>query len=408
MKWFFCWCQETESRTDHGWQDMIRAAVQSAHAYTDLDPHLIYDGEETPFIAELRGYGVKVLFHRLSFADALARHLPENIDYQAVARGAFLRFDIPCVYDGTDPLVLYTDADVMFRQTPDFRGYRPEMIAAATEFNRGSRTDMNSGVMLINLPNFRAAHAGLVQFATENLKLGLDQEVLRAWLKHDYLLLPDIYNWKPYWGPNAEAPIVHWHGPKPVTVAKLLTGGATPHRDWQTLFERDTEAYRGFVLEYLGLLAAYAEAAAPAPISRGKAARQSSLYRLPDGTAPFPPEGAVDGVLTGARKCHTAFEEAPWWQVDLGGMAQIVEIRVHNTADATASRCRNLSLAVSIDGEAWAELAAKRDGEIVGQAERAYVWSGPGAAFGRFVRVTLLGTGYLHLAQVEVFGRLTA
>ncbi|OYV39646.1 MAG: hypothetical protein B7Z80_06675 [Rhodospirillales bacterium 20-64-7] len=406
MKWFFCWCQETESRTDHDWPNLIRATVQSA-AHTGLDPHMLYDGVETPFIAELRNRGVKVIFHRLSFADALSRHRPGDERYHAVARGAFLRFDIPLVCQGDDEFVLYTDADVMFRATPDFRGYRPDMIAAAPQFERGNRADMNSGVMLINLPKFRAALPGLVRFATENLALGLDQEVLRAWLGHDYLLLPDIYNWKPYWGQNADAPIVHWHGPKPVTVAELLTGGAAQHRDWQILFERDAQAYRGFVLEYLGLLATYGAADGTIPISRSKPARQSSLYRLPDGTAPFPPEAVVDGVLTGARKCHTAFEAAPWWQVDLGGMAQIVEIRVHNTTDATASRCRNLSLAVSIDGEAWAELAAKRDGEIVGQAERAYVWSGPGAAFGRFVRVTLLGTGYLHLAQVEVFGRLT-
>jgi len=35
-----------------------------------------------------------------------------------------------------------------------------------------------------------------------------------------------------------------------------------------------------------------------------------------------------------------------------------------------------------------------------------YIWNGPGTAWARFVRVTLLGHNYLHLAQVEVFGRL--
>jgi hypothetical protein len=38
--------------------------------------------------------------------------------------------------------------------------------------------------------------------------------------------------------------------------------------------------------------------------------------------------------------------------------------------------------------------------------EAPVVWAGPGTAWARFVRVTLLGRNFLHLNQVEVFGRL--
>jgi len=57
---------------------------------------------------------------------------------------------------------------------------------------------------------------------------------------------------------------------------------------------------------------------------------------------------------------------------------------------------------VSIDGESWVEVAVKRDGAVVAAP---YVWAGPGAAWARFVRVTLLARDFLHLDQVEVYGR---
>jgi hypothetical protein len=136
------------------------------------------------------------------------------------------------------------------------------------------------------------------------------------------------------------------------------------------------------------------------PISRGKTATASSVH--PDHT---PDAGrAVNGVIDGTCKFHTAREANPWWQVDLGAPASIGAIHVYNTSDHTAARCRDISLSVSIDGASWAELVAKRDGAPVGDVStEPYIWHGPGVAWGRYVRVTLLGEDYLHLDQVEVF-----
>src|SRR5271165_3527674 len=92
-------------------------------------------------------------------------------------------------------------------------------------------------------------------------------------------------------------------------------------------------------------------------ISRGKRATQSSVSewsRAP--TLQEDAAGAVDGKIDGTRKFHTALEENPWWQVDLGRFYNISEVRIHNTCDATAYRFNNFSLAVSIDGEVWAEI----------------------------------------------------
>ena len=409
MKWYFCWCQDTDFRADHNWKDLIRAAVESARRNTRLEPHLIYDGEPSAFTDELTTQGVKVIFHRLSFTASIISQHPDNPQWQAVARGAFLRFDIPVVADSTDEFVLYTDADVLFQHEPDFLGYVPPVLAAAPQFDRGSRSDMNSGVMLLNLRGLRAIRPQFMKFTTANLHLGLDQEVLRALLGRNYVLLPDVYNWKPYWGVNLEAPILHWHGPKPETVAGLLDGTVPrTHEAWMNLYERDRQAYAHYLALHRAYLAAYQARVQRTPtrpdnISRHKPATQSSHCRF--SFAPTLEEdaaGGVNGVLDGARKFHTDMEDNPWWQVDLGGIATITEIHLHNTTDPLRERFRDFAIGVSIDGASWVELVEKRDGAVV---EGPYVWNGPGTAWARFVRVTALGRTYLHLSQVEVFGR---
>lgn len=141
-------------------------------------------------------------------------------------------------------------------------------------------------------------------------------------------------------------------------------------------------------------------------LSYGKPCLQSSVsewsYRP---TRSSDAAGAVNGVRNGVRKFHTALETDPWWQVDLDNIATIREIRVHNTTetDDLAARFADFTLSVSIDGENWVELVRKQDAQPV---RGAYIWAGPGTAWARFLRVTLLGRNFLHLAQVEVFGSL--
>ncbi len=145
-------------------------------------------------------------------------------------------------------------------------------------------------------------------------------------------------------------------------------------------------------------------------ISKGKPALQSSVSEWSRrATRQEDAAGAVNGQRDGRRKFHTALEDDPWWQVDLGGFATIREIHIYNTTDHTARRFRNFSLSVSIEGEFWIEIARKEDDEVVGGVTGGpYVWNGPGTAWARFVRITLLGHDHLHLDQVEVFGEMPA
>lgn len=269
MKWFFCWSQKTEFRTDHDWPNLIRASVESALQHTTLEPHFIYDGEPSGLTAELQQAGVVVHFHQLSFAPALEAYYVDKPDHAAVAKGAFLRFDIPLFTD--DPLVLYTDADVMFQPGFSVSGYCPEFLAAAPELVRGELRDLNSGVMLLNIPAWKVKRAALLEFTPKNLDLGLDQEILRAFVGTDYLQLPDRFNWKPYWGQMPDTAIVHWHGPKPATVAAwLLDRTHSTHGTWSALLERNPEAYALYVLEHARLLEAWQQRFSDAHKRRGQ------------------------------------------------------------------------------------------------------------------------------------------
>ncbi len=102
---------------------------------------------------------------------------------------------------------------------------------------------------------------------------------------------------------------------------------------------------------------------------------------------------------------NTALEDNPWWQMDLGGFATIREIRIHNTTGETSQRFKDFSLGVSIDGTTWVEISHKQDDQPLTGGP--FIWDGPGTAWARFVRITLLGRDYLHLDQVEVFGTMT-
>jgi hypothetical protein len=408
MKWFFCWCEDTDFRTDHNWRDLIRVSVESARRSTTLEPNFIYDGEPSDFTAELSAEGVNVIFHRLSFTNAISDHCPSDTHWQAVARGAFLRFDIPLVAENDDEFVLYTDADVIFQSDPTLTGYVPTFLAAAPQIARGAKGDMNSGVMLLNLKTFRNIQKYLISFTRANLHLGLDQDILREFVSQDYLLLPDIYNWKPYWGINRDAPILHWHGPKPEAIGGLLDGSnRRTHDSWQALFEKDPNSYAYYFYAHQELLLSYNTNRSQSTtrkqnISRGKTVTHSSHSRW----LSIPMAESI--TSSRGEKQHThdfrdKIQYNPWWQIDLGDIATITEIRVQYDSEAGKDEVTDFNLSISIEGNVWVDLTArKRDDGIT----ESYTWAGPGTAWSRYVRVTFPGRNYQNLRCFDVFGNL--
>lgn len=259
MKWYFSITEATlTADEDHDFLGMIRVAVASARANTSLRPHLLYDGAEGPFTAEMRAAGVVVIRHRLSFYDQLEhaqrRLRPDLHDYMRTAAGAFLRLDIPNI-EMHDEFVLYTDCDVMFLSDPALESFHPATFTVASQFDLyGHHKEINSGVMLMNVGRLRRDLPALLDFGCDMIHTmqGYDQEFLRIFYNGKWDPLSPKYNWKPYWGDDPMARIVHFHGPKPAAARKLLRDHGYRQDDpvfqaWRNLFFQNTGGYRLYV-----------------------------------------------------------------------------------------------------------------------------------------------------------------
>jgi hypothetical protein len=224
--------------------ELIRAAVTSCRLNTDLDPHCIYVGRQIPRLDNLRNLGVTIVTHQPSLRPEL--EIGYGKKYHTFS-GHWLRVDIPEI-EQEDDFVLYTDIDVVFRSMPATLN-APLFIAVAPEHEQTNWSYFNSGVMLMNLPALRREMPGFKAAMRARLTGNFtypthDQASFNTQFAGRFDRLPLEMNWKPYWGENPDAHIIHFHGPKP-RLARNFANGAefTGNPAIQTIWERDPQAY---------------------------------------------------------------------------------------------------------------------------------------------------------------------
>jgi hypothetical protein len=140
----------------------------------------------------------------------------------------------------------------------------------------------------------------------------------------------------------------------------------------------------------------------PQNLARGKPATQSSTSEW---SRPNDAQGAVDGRIDGNFGFHTDREPAPWWQVDLGEVVPLAEARIFNRLLPEAkSRTRTLRVLLSHDGSAWRQVYA-HDGEAFGGGDGRPLVVDLKNAAARYVRLQLNEYTWLHLDEVEIYGR---
>jgi len=142
-------------------------------------------------------------------------------------------------------------------------------------------------------------------------------------------------------------------------------------------------------------------------LSQGKLATQSStMFGL---GASF----AVDGNTSGSNGfTHTSLDTEPWWDVDLGALYFLGNVTVWNRLDCCGDRLDGFSVFVSDQPFASNAIAAARSQPGVSE----YKPSGAAGTSrqvqanrtGRYVRVQLPWTSYLHVNEVQVWGDPTA
>jgi lipopolysaccharide biosynthesis glycosyltransferase len=261
LKWYFAISEASLARPDHDWRALIRAAVESARQNTTLRAHMLYDGELNEFTEELEQKGVRIIPHRVSFYADLEKHGRSQWDwYVQAASGAFLRTEIPLIETEED-LVLYTDCDVMFlSEFPALSCREPFAVAPESEPDAHS-SDLNTGVMLMNLSLLRESLPEFRLFIRQNLEklVVLDQTAYGLFYAGQFNALKPELNWRPYWGFNNGAVIIHWHGPKPTVVRRFLHDPDVElsYAPWAKLCARDPDSYRRYLTLWDAFSAAY-------------------------------------------------------------------------------------------------------------------------------------------------------
>ena len=163
---------------------------------------------------------------------------------------------------------------------------------------------------------------------------------------------------------------------------------------------------------------------APRNLALGRPCRLSSLYKDSQGLSA---NNAVDGNTDGSNVsglAHSQFEANPFFDVDLGSSMHITSIRLWNRTDesddsaleANTYSKQLLPCYVMISQHPFPKDAG-RDSLYTSldqstkirfvEDRRMNIWTVPAYTKGRFVRIQLEGTNFLHFAQLEVFGHET-
>jgi hypothetical protein len=252
-KWYFCVNEAGLDRTF----PLIRAAVVSAGLNTRLQPVCLYNGSDDAHAKRIAGLGVEVLRHRSSLEPELRAAYSEHYDQFS---GHWLRVDLPLI-EQDEEVVLYTDIDVMFLRHPTLSA-RPATLAAAPEFDRANLGYFSSGVLFLNLPRLRELQGAFSDAIRRRLAGDF------RYPAHDQTSFNDFFgpspenraagraftpmdpglNWKPFWGLNPQASIVHFHGPKPRHARKMLESAEHPAPPkFRELLAQSPEAYAHYV-----------------------------------------------------------------------------------------------------------------------------------------------------------------
>ncbi len=234
LKWFLCF-NENGNGTDSELFKEAQVAVVTAKATNDLEIHLIYDGDNEGVIGWFKSEGVRVHKLESSIKKHVLSHQGKLKGNPRLICGTFLRLEIPRVVrdilKADDEHVLYTDTDVIFMgdvtrivssHKPAYLGLSYENVGPEQK-NHGEHAVYNTGSMVINVTKMRGDFDAFMRWCTDNLTTIVhDQDAINRYYAGRMELASPLLNWKPYWGKNKDAAIIHFHGPKPTASLKVL------------------------------------------------------------------------------------------------------------------------------------------------------------------------------------------
>lgn len=237
--------------------NMYLVAVHSKKLNSpNLKPILITDISNDCISERIRSLllrlGVEIVFYESSIKNSILT-CSRDEGWKSIALGAFLRLEIPKISNQND-LVLYTDLDVIFLKEILFEGVSTN-LAMAPEFNVENFDDVNSGVMLFNPFIMKTLFEDILSFIDSNLLTinDFDQGPIRSIAKGRWDGLSPVYNWKPYWGINPDARVIHFHGPKPTAYTQTNDLSLGAPEVWKRLYLANQVGYKYYLDIWRGL-----------------------------------------------------------------------------------------------------------------------------------------------------------
>ena len=247
-KWYF---SSNHRGLENNFED-IQVAVISAIKNTSLTPICMYNGPNCWQLEWLESHNVKIIRGDSSLKKDLQKGYGKNYD---TFSAHWLRIDIPDI-EADDTLCLYTDIDVIFLDDPASYVFGPRYIAAAEEMKKGARDHFNSGVMVLNNRNLRLLMPWFKSAIKNRLEIEFsypphDQGSFNQFFKNNISWLDPRFNWKPYWGINNSAAIVHFHGPKPKNVRALQKNINAPMKgSFKKIYKNNIDGYHHYIKIY--------------------------------------------------------------------------------------------------------------------------------------------------------------
>lgn len=192
--------------------EMLKMSIASALENSGLCVKCLYCGSNERFINLLSSMGVEVILHKSRIEDAII-NAHNTINFPLHARGAYLRYEISEI--DSNEYSLYVDCDVFFVSKFVLPKSLPTLVSGCKE--RGRDDEFNSGVLLFNNINFKKSAHDFLSYAKARFgtwAVGVDQRPFNDFYKGKLELLDDSYNWRPSFGVNDNASMIHFHGTK--------------------------------------------------------------------------------------------------------------------------------------------------------------------------------------------------
>jgi hypothetical protein len=126
---------------------------------------------------------------------------------------------------------------------------RPEYFACAGEFSK-EPIPLNTGVMVMNVNKLYETLEPFVNYITDNNRFtglgAFDQGAYQTYYAGKSSPLDPLYNWKPYWGINEDAKIIHFHGPKIVSIEQMLNNEPNVDPTCRHMFNINPQSYKHY------------------------------------------------------------------------------------------------------------------------------------------------------------------